>query len=1058
MNSANTKGVIAWFVQNPVAANLIMLLVLAGGVLAASNRPKQAFPPFPPKVVTVDVSYDSSSAEVVESGVTVKIEEALTGLTGVKKITSMTTRSGATVTVEMKQGYSLNKLMQDVQRKVDAIASLPSLADKPVISQEESNEHVMYISLFGQVDHATLRHLADSVRRKLLNTSIIGKVEYIGRKDMEIAVEVDEATLQAYGLTLQDVAKRISQESVSDSGGELRTDLSTITLRADRQAYGENEFRDIVILTTPDGASITLGDVASVRKAFKEDLVLARVQGAPAITLQIVDASGGDVPAMAKQARAVVADLVESGQIPHGITIKPWYDQSEYIQDRVSLLMNNGITGIVLIVLVLSLFLNLKLAMWVALGIPISIAGTLICMGDSFLGYSINELTTFGFIVVLGILVDDAVVIGENVFTTRKRDGDTTEATIAGVSEVATPATFGVLTTVAAFMPLAFIKGEFGQIFGQFSVVVVVALCFSLLESKFILPAHLNHVQVNIPSSKNVLLRPLVKAQQWVTDGLEWFKDRIYVTCMYRILKGPGLVLTAFIALMVVVFGMLLSGRVRTVFFPNIPGTVLTANVSMSQEAGKGLALKNALQIEECLLRLNEEWADKSGAGSAPLSDIQTDIKSATDFTVTGKVASVNTSGLSVDQMIKAWREAVGALEGVTVFNYSSTGWDMADIAIDLISRDAVVLQGATADLKQRLEQYAGVTNVRDNVKPNQPQIRLMLKPEARNLGVTLSDLTSQLRGGFQGYEAQRFQVGKDEVRVQVRYPVAQRRYMEDLQRARIRTADGALVPLSVVANLDFGYDAVEIHRRDGNRVASVIADTDKGVTSPEQVLEDLQKTLFPELRKSYPGIGFSFSGETQESAEASSSLWKAFILTIGLIYALLAVPLKSYTKPLYIMSAIPFGFIGAVVGHWLLGYPLSLLSFFGVLALCGVVVNDSLLLVSEFGLQRQRGLDVGEALVQSGARRMRSILLTSITTFLGLVPLLAETSEQAQYLKPAAVSMAFGIVFATSITLVLIPALIQCTHNVNQWIARRLNRGKGAAGDVDARLVDGQS
>lgn len=1024
---------IAWFVNNPIAANLLMLLVLFAGLFAAFNRPMQAFPPFPPKSVTVSTSYPSSSAEIVERSVTIKIEEAVTGLSGVKKITSTTNRDGSTVVVQKKQGYPLDKLLRDVKRKVDAISSLPKLAEKPVISQEDWDEHVMYVSIFGVSEHETLRQLADKVRRKLLAQPDINKVEYKGRRVREISVEVDEASLQAYGLTLKDVASRISRESVSDSGGELRSNMSTITLRADQQANGEADFGNIVILTTPDGANLAIRDIATVRDTFEESLVRTRFQGKPAITLQIVDAGGADVAQAAVEARKVVQEMVDSGQVPHGLHIKPWYDQSEYIQSRVSLLINNGLSGILMIVAVLALFLNLRLAMWVSLGIPISIAGTIILMGDNFLGYTINEMTTFGFIVVLGILVDDAVVIGENVFTTRKREGDTTAATISGVAEVATPATFGVLTTVAAFMPLIFIKGEFGQIFGQFAVVVVIALCFSLLESKFILPAHLNHVKVNSPAEQKLITRPLVWAQKQVNCVLDWFKGKIYVPVMQRVLQMPGTILAPFVGLLICTLALIGSGRVRSVFFPDIPGTILTASITLDQEAGRALAMKNALTVESELVRLNKQWKSELGLKSAPVTDIQTDVSSETSFTVTGKLDLEPGKKITASDMIKQWRDSVGPLEGVDVANFSSTGWDMEDISIDISEHDPIILQAAVTELKKRLHQYSGVSNIRDTNKPNQPQIRLKLKPEARNLGVTLSDLTSQLRGGFLGYEAQRFQMGRDEIKVQVRYPPEQRRYIEDLNRTYIRTAAGALVPLSVVAELQPGYASVEIHSRNGNRVSTVVADTDKSVIAPGQVMADLQADFFPKLRQKFPDIGFSFSGEVQEESEATSSLWGAFALTIGLIYALLAVPLKSYFEPLYIMAAIPFGFIGAVAGHWFLGCPLSLLSFFGILALCGVVVNDSLLLVTEYTAQRKQGLGINEALVAAGVQRMRSIFLTSVTTFLGLVPLLAENSEQAQYLKPAAISMAYGILFATAITLILIPALIRFSINLKK-------------------------
>ena len=1031
MSNKHSSGVIAWFVHNPVAANLLVVLILVGGCIVGFNRPKQAFPPFPPKLITISVDYDSSSAESVEKGITIKLEEALHDINGIRRITSSSTRSNATVMVEKKTDYSLATLMRDIKSKVDAIATLPARAERPVISQEEWNDHIVYIHLFGDAQQETLQALADRVRRKLLAKPNINKVTYLGRRAKEISIEIQEGMLQATGLTLQDISQRIQNESVIDSGGELTTDVSTITLRADNQAYSEQDFRAIPLRTESDGSIIRLGDVATVREAFEEETILNRIQGKPAIGLLLVESGGNDTSAASADAQQVVDAVRQEHILPHNVSVTMWNDQSKFIDSRVSLLLSNGIMGMLLIIVVLALFLNLRLAVWVSFGVPVSIAGALLLMGKNAFNFSINELTSFGFIVALGILVDDAIVIGENIFTTRQEAQDPTEATITGASEVATPATFGVLTTVAAFLPLAFIKGEFGDIFGQFAVVVICCLLFSLLESKFILPSHL--AQTSLKPSQAKITKPLRAAQQKLTSGLEKIKTDYYTPCMLRVLKAPGLTLLSFACLLLLLIALMFSGRIRTVFFPNITGSVITATFSMDQEAGKRLTIQNAINVEKALYAASTELQSTYNLLEPPVKIAQTDITGSADFYITAQLNLKEDSTVSTETLISTWQKKVGVLEGVDTANFNANTTSMKNIDIELIGTTPEALSMATIAVINKLKTYSGVYNVRDNVKSGQPELRLTIKPEARSLGITLRELVSQLQGGFHGYEAQRFQQGQDDVKVLVRYPAAERQFFEDLRRTRIRTASGALLPLEVVADITAGYAPLEINRANGGRVANIFASTNKNITSPAKVLENLEASFFPQLRAQYPDIKINLSGEALEEAEATGSLWHAFFITLLMIYALIAIPLQSYTKPLIIMSAIPFGFIGAIGGHMILGYPISMLSLFGVLALCGVVVNDSLLLVTEYTAQQKKGLTIDSALITAACKRMRSIILTSVTTFIGLVPLLLETSEQAQYLIPAAISMAYGILFATAITLLLVPALIRFSHNIHE-------------------------
>ncbi|WP_066853057.1 efflux RND transporter permease subunit [Halodesulfovibrio spirochaetisodalis] len=1043
MSNKQRSGAIAWFVHNPVAANLVVLLILIGGCIVGYSRPKQAFPPFPPKTITIHVGYESSSAESVEQSITIKIEEALNGVRGIKETYSTSSLSGSTVVVEKKTGYPLSTLMRDVKSKVNAIDTLPARADRPVVSQEEWDEHILYIHLYGDAPQETLQTLADKIRRKLLLKPNISTVRYQGRRTKEIAIEVNEGMLQASGLTLQDITSKIQKESVIDSGGELKTDLFTITLRADHQAYTEEDFRAIPLRTAANGAVITLGDIANVRDTYKEETILNRFQGAPSIGLELVDTGGTDITIAAAEAYDVIDGIKKSGLLPDTVSISTWYDQSEYINSRVSLLVSNGLSGIALVIIVLALFLNLRLAFWVSFGIPVSIAGAFIIMGENVLNYTLNELTSFGFIVSLGILVDDAIVIGENIFTARSEGNDPVAATIAGASEVATPATFGVLTTVAAFLPLAFIKGEFGQIFGQFAIVVICCLLFSLIESKFILPAHLAQTKLTTSTNPSRLSAMLIYAQQQVTRSLTFFKTSIYTPFMRVVFKVPGITLLSFCCLLICLFALMFSGRIRVVFFPNITGNIISATVEMDQEAGPRQTLNNALHVEKALYETSSALQHERKEKASPVTNVQANVTSSTGFTVT---AQLNQQGnISPETIATRWQKTVGAMEGVDLTFFDATVSKMKNIDIELVASSPLMLERATKELTDKLAEYAGVYNIRDNVKTGQPQLSIRLKPDARNLGVTQNDLTSQLRGGFQGYEAQRFQQGQDDVRVQVRYPATERRYYENLRNTRIPTTNGSLVPLEVVADIIPGHAPVSINHSDGNRVANIYASTDKDITSPDDVLNDLSETFIPSLRKRYPDIAVYFSGEAKEKAEATKSLWGAFIITLIMIYTLLAIPLKSYTKPFIIMAAIPFGFIGAIGGHMLLGYPISLLSLFGILALCGVVVNDSLLLVTEYATQRELGLSINDALLTAACKRMRSILLTSITTFIGLFPLLLETSEQAQYLIPAAISMGYGILFATAITLVLVPALIRFFHDLSEALAKLLPAAYGA-------------
>ncbi len=1028
MSNSGQGGISSWFINNPVAANLLMFCIFLGGFAIIPSIPRQSFPPFPPNSISVSVSYSAGTAEVVEQCITKEIEAVISQLHGIKKYTSTTTRNGAMVIIKKKENYDLDTLLREVKMKVDRIANFPQLAEKPIIEKDIWEESIASISLWGQASQETFQRLAYVIREQLLAQPAINKVNILGLKQREISIELDESTLQAYGLSLQGIASQISQESIMDSGGTLKNDHSKITLKTDNQAHTAREFAKIPILTTPQGGRVLLGEMANVRDAYVDSLQIIRFNGHSGISLNLMDSESGDISSATHQAQEVINRLKAEGVIPETIAIKIWNDKSIYIKNRLDLLIKNGVVGMALICIILSIFLNYKLAFWVSIGVPISLAGTLIAMSDYCLGYTINELTTFGFIVALGILVDDAIVVGESIFTTREEEGENSASTIKGVKAVATPVTFGVLTTIAAFSPLIFIKGGFGQVFGNFAIVVIIALVFSLMESKLILPAHLNAVVRSNGEKKLFLINQL---QQKTTKALNSFKDKIYSPFMSYLLKAPTLVCIFFICLLISTMSMVASGRVRIVFFPRIISSVLTSNVTMRQEAGDNLTIAKALDVESAIVEVNKYLQDKYKLSTLPLKVIQTMIFE-NSFSITVQAEKT----VPFKEIVDLWKKKVGTVEGADNVNFTYSDAKLSDIDIQIKSKDVKSMQEAILMLKDALGSSPGVYNIKCSNKPDQAQLDITLKPNARNLGLSLVDLTEQIRNGFYGYEVQRFQDGNEELKVMVRYPKKDRQYIDDILNTMIRTSDGNYVQLNTVAEIKANYAPTSIERVNGSQIVSITADTNKSITSPWKTINDLKTKIFPEIVRQYPDVNVSFGGEFAEEKETKSSLSTAFYITLFAIYALLAVPLKSYLKPLYVMVVIPFGVIGAIWGHWLLDVPLSLLSFFGVIALCGIVVNDSLLLISEYSTLQSAGSDTTTAIIGASCKRMRAILLTSITTVAGLTPLLFEQSEQAQYLIPAAISMVFGVTFATIITLILIPAVLQVAANVKKVVA----------------------
>lgn len=1046
------RGIIAWFARNPVAANLLLVLVIALGLFQAGNLRKEAFPSMEPDSLTVSVTYDSGSATQSEEGLAIKIEEALEDVTGIKHITTASTTSGVTVIVEKQSDYDLDVLLRDVKNKVDAISNFPADAENPVIEKDEREEHSLWLQLHGDTDRHSLQLLGEELKSDLLENANISRVSESGWRDPMIAIEVDEGQLEAYGLSLSDVEDAINDSSSDTMTAVLKNRNVYLQLKASQQAYLKEEFAAIPLVTTTDGALITLGDVARIEDTWDDDSpVLSRFNGENSIALQVITTGLDDITETVQAAKEVVAQWHTNGRLPQGVELSSWYDRSQSITERLQLLVSNALTGIALVFILLALFLNLTVAFWVAMGLPFIFFGTLYFMGDSFVGLSLNEFTTFGFIMALGIVVDDAVVVGESVYTVRSQEGDTLANTIKGTLRVAVPTLFGVFTTVVAFYSLSNISGHLGQLYSQFAAIVTICLLLSVVESKLILPAHLAHLNTHRQRSENLLLRLWQRAQQGADGGLQWFNDRIYKPCIELALAYRYAVAVVFVAMLVLVLAMPFTGAVRLSFFPDIPGDTVSASVVMETDASYGQTHAALLALEERAVQLDRQLAQRAGVERSGIADIQVLAEDDQSGSVTLELA--DDAPYDVAVFTRQWKAAAGIPEGVRTLSVANRREMVDALRVELRANDDELLTRAGAELKAELEKIPAVSGLEDNLEASQPQLFLRLNAQGRALGLTTDMLATQVLQAFKGQVVQRFQRNSDEIEVKVRYPEEARQNPVDVLSARIRTDDGTVLPLSSVATVEYGYSRDTITRIDGKRALYISGDLDKEQISATELVASLSQNLVPKLERQYPGLDIQFTGEAEQQAETQTSMVSVFVSAMLVIFILLAVPLKSYIQPVLIMTAIPFGVVGAILGHWLNDLPMSILSFNGIIALSGVVVNDSLLLVSRYNDMKPDSDHQLEAISEACRSRLRAVLLTSFTTFAGLVPLLSETSTQAQFLIPAAVALGYGIMFATVITLILIPVLVAIQHDVT-LLLRTFKRAlgiEGKAGDTSS-------
>lgn len=1040
------KGMIAWFARNDVAANLLMVTLLALGAWALSAKiPLEVFPAFELRTVVVRVPFPGATPAEVEEGITVKIEEAIQDLDGIKQLRSTAVESLGTVVVEVDTRFDPRELMNDVKARVDAISTFPADAERPVVYVPEIRRDVITVVISGDLPEHELRLVAERVRDELVDLEEITQVELDGVRPYEISIEISEQTLRQYNLTLEQVASAVRRTSLDLAAGSVRTTGGEVLIRTQGQARAGSEFEDIVV-RGESGARLTIKDLGVVRDGFSEDPLEFRYNGRSAAFIDVYRVGEQSAIEVAR----VVRDYIASppGWLPPGIELDYWRDQSRVVQARLNTLLKSALQGGILILVLLTLFLRPAVAFWVVVGIPVAFMAGIALM--PVLGVTINLISLFAFILVLGIVVDDAIVTGENIFTRLQKGEDPLQASIKGTQEIAVPVTFGVLTTVVAFMPLLMIEGVRGQIFAQIPLIVIPVLLFSLVESKLILPAHLKHVRIRNGAGDG----PLSRLQAAIQRGLERGTQAAYTPVLKASLRNRYLAGAIFAALAIILFSIAIGGHLRFVFFPRIQAETASATLTMPPGTPFDATAAAIRRINAEAETLRERYRDPD-TGESVIKGILASIGSAgggsTPRTDLGRVVfeivppEERTLEVTSSDLVREWRQAIGSIPGAKELSFrAEIGGGGAPLDIQITGPDFGPLRTLAGQVRERLQTYPGVFDITDSFEDGKQEIKLRIRPEAELLGITLDDLARQVRHAFFGFEAQRIQRGREEVRVYVRYPESERRSLDNLATMRIRTPAGLEVPFGEVASAEYGRGFAQIRRVDRNRTINVTADVNKETADVEAIKRDINEFLADAV-PGYAGVSFTLEGEAREQRESFGSLGYGLMFVLFVIYALLAIPFRSYIQPLIVMSVIPFGAAGAMLGHMIMGMSLTIMSLMGMLALTGVVVNDSLVLVDYINRRRAEGMPLMEAVSTAGAARLRPVLLTSLTTFAGLTPLIFEKSTQAQFLIPMAVSLGFGILFATFITLLLVPLNYLVLEDLRGLLGRRAGRGETA-------------
>ncbi|MBI9090496.1 MAG: efflux RND transporter permease subunit [Desulfobacterium sp.] len=1036
------KGLGRWSVENRVTVNLIMVFLIVAGLYTVLDMRREMFPQFAVDMINISVDYPGASPDEVEEGICIKVEEQLKGIEDVTKIRSNAYEGRGSITLEIEPGVDLQDKMDEISTEVDLIDSFPEEAEDPVIIEIKNQNPAITVAVFGNVGEDALRQAAEKIRDDLVDTDTVSMAELIGTREYEISVEVSEASLRRFNLSFDDVARAVRTGSMDLPGGRIKSKGREFIIRAKGRLYHGEEFEAIPVITREDGTVVTLGQVARVVDGFEDTEIKARFNGMPAALVQVNRTSSQDIIAIAKTVKKYLAANGENQ--PSGIQLAHWQDLSKMVQGRIDLLLKNGIQGIALVFIVLALFLNLRLAFWVASGIPISFMGAFLIL--EYMGASINMLSLFGFIMTLGILVDDAIIVGENIFSHYTRGKSSKDAVIDGLKEVGGPVVMAVTTTIVAFFPLMHIAGIMGKFIAIMPQTVIAILVISLFEALIILPAHLDHALGGSRGNAKGLFAWHEIIRMRVDNLLARFINGFYMPGLVYAVKNRYFVLTLGVGILIVSLGLVAGGHVPFVFFPKGDSDWVIAEIGYPLGTPFDITEQSIKHLENSAFKLNDLFKDAVESdgkllvntfalvGVIPRRDWKVGQQGGHCGEVWIEIQSAEERPeLPVTQVITAWRDLVGAIPGVETLTFASLegGPGGNPIEVQLAGNDFNQLRKAANELKQEIATYPGTFDITDDFRPGKMEKRLSVREGARSLGVTMADIARQTRQAYYGDEALRVQRGKDDIKVMVRYSQVEREQESSIDEMRIRTQDGREIPLFEVADVEEKQGYSVVHRSDRKRVITVISDIDEATANARKIVANLKAGFLPALMERYPGVSFDLEGQAKRSKESLDSLKKGYLMAIMGIFLLLASQFRSYIQPVIIMFAIPFGLVGAVVGHFIMGLQLTMLSIFGIVALSGIVVNDSLILIEFINSRVRKGQGVESAVLAAGQSRFRPVILTSFTTIAGLFPLLLEQSFQAQFLIPMAVSLSFGLVAATVLTLVYVPSLYMIIQDV---------------------------
>lgn len=1045
------RGFVAFMARNGVSANLLMIFILVAGIFSFRTIVQEVFAENSLDTVQVQVVYPGATPDEVEESIVQKIEESVQAVEGIKKITANAAEGSGTVSVQLENGVDIDRALDDIKAEIDQIQTFPTDAEEPDVRELTTRQTAMRIAIFGDVSESALKEVAYGLEDSLAALDEVSFVDTSSVRDYEVSIEVPQSTLQSLGISLNDVSRAVAANSLDSPAGSIDTSTEEVRVRTIGQNYNQQNFEDIVLVSNTDGTLIKLGQVASINDGFQESDLISIYNGQPVAFVEVFRTSDERVLDVA----AAVRDYLTTNfapSLPEGVSYAIWSDDSELLEDRLSLLLKNAAIGLFLVLLALTLFLDIRLAAWTAVGIGVTFIGAIFLLDIA--GSSINMFSLFGFILALGLVVDDAIVVGENIYAQREGGRTGLGASVRGARRVTVPVIFAVLTTLAAFSPILTVGGVIGKVIADIPLVVLCVLILSLIESLLILPNHLSHLPAPGTPTRNPVTRFFERLQKKVDTYYQAFVNGPLDRALNFSLRMPYVIVASAIALLILFASFIPAGVIKVGFFPSVEGDVVTANLEMPA----GTTIEDTARIAKLIELGGRETLKKFEASQnnevpSPLRGISTVVgRTAIDGgpqqsggQLSSNVANVQISfepgddrDLAIKDFENKWRETVGPIPEARSLVFASDIITVgAPVSVQLSDPDPAVVDEVSAQLMEELKRFNGIFDIQSDQDAGLQEIQLRLKPEARTLGVTLQDVALQVRAAFFGSEALRVQRGREDVRVYIRLPKEERNSISDVERFRVRVPGGE-VPLATLAEVSFGEAPSIIRRTDGRRVTTVTADIDSEVITGQEIADALDRDIMPQLQANYPQLLYSFGGEQEEQAESFGSLGSAMLLSLLAIYALLAIPFKSYVQPLIIMAVIPFGIIGALIGHMLLGLQLVVLSIFGIVALSGVIVNGSLVMIDFINENLRNGMPIEEAILAGAKSRFRPIMLTSLTTFLGVAPITFETSIQAQFLIPMSASLGFGVLFGAVILQLLIPALALLEHRGKKRIVEK--------------------